>query len=197
MKIKFDLKSPTNKLLFLIIFTFIIIFIRAKVNIINANEPENYQGVSYCVECHPSESAEWGGSPHSKSYNSIKFQEDWALLGSPESCVSCHVTGYNEDTESFALPEITCEECHGPGDSMIRDTSVELCGECHSGPYPTYEDWIDSSHPDWEWLVENSLPGGQSTVSFIFGMTRDINHMFIHTNVWMQYPGDALHYERQ
>jgi hypothetical protein len=132
-----------------------IILIRTKVNIISANELVDYQGASYCFKCHPLESAEWAGSPHAKSYSSSKFQEEWASLGSPESCVSCHVTGFDEDTEGFALPEITCEECHGPGDSMIRDTTVELCGKCHSGPYPTYEEWSDSgpSHGKAECLL--------------------------------------------
>jgi len=64
-------------------------------------------------------------------------------------CGRCHTTGYSSKGHqdglegivgSWALPGITCEECHGPGrdhvesageGNIIRDTAAAACGRCH------------------------------------------------------------------
>jgi len=107
------------------------------------SDPE-YKGAAYCVECHPGEMEEWVGTPHTQATSNVEFQSEWKALGSPASCLSCHTTGYDENTEEYSSTGVGCEACHGPGDTMKRDTSVELCATCHSGPYPTYEEWLDS-----------------------------------------------------
>ena len=131
-----------------IMFTLLILYITTATifgaGLANTEPNEEYRGAEYCIECHPSEGAEWSESAHTNAYSNSKFQEDWKYLGSNDGCLECHVTGYDKETKSYAAPGIECEVCHGPGDTMERDTSPELCGECHSGVYPTYEEWQDS-----------------------------------------------------
>ncbi|MFC1803108.1 multiheme c-type cytochrome [Thermoproteota archaeon] len=112
--------------------------------IVNAESNEEYKGAGYCFECHPNEGKEWLQSAHTEAYSNDNFQDVWINLGSNDSCLECHTTGYDIETETYVYREVQCEVCHGPGDTMNRDTSPELCGECHTGPYPTYDEWIDS-----------------------------------------------------
>ncbi|MEW6374943.1 MAG: multiheme c-type cytochrome [Thermodesulfobacteriota bacterium] len=67
----------------------------------------------------------------------------------PYDCGSCHTTGYSKEGHqdglegiigTWALPGITCEECHGPGmahieakgkGNIIKETSSAFCGKCH------------------------------------------------------------------
>jgi hypothetical protein len=137
-------KQCTKLVFLLLLFVFLTQFI-SKVSFgVNAQPSNDYKGISYCVECHKIEFEEWSESPHTQGFSNPEFQEVWGKIGTPEDCLKCHVTGYDENSKEYSVTEVTCEECHGPGDTMKRDTSVELCGKCHSGPYPTYEEWRDS-----------------------------------------------------
>ena len=105
---------------------------------------EEYKGPAYCLACHPDEKSKWDESLHSIAYNDPNFQSEWKKLGSPTSCLKCHTTGYNELDGTYALKGVTCEQCHGPGDTMSVDHTVNLCAKCHSGPFPTYNEWLQS-----------------------------------------------------
>jgi hypothetical protein len=79
-----------------------------------------------------------------------KFSDYHAGEVKPYSCGSCHNTGYNPEGNQMGLPglvgtwalqNIQCEACHGPGsehasgpskDNIQIDTSSALCGQCHS-----------------------------------------------------------------
>jgi hypothetical protein len=113
-------------------------------------DAEDYRGIGYCATCHIEPMKEWIESPHLEAFSDPEFQEEYQELGSPESCLSCHTTGFDEEDGTYAYPGVTCEECHGPGDTMNLDTSPELCANCHSGPYPTYEEWKDSGPSHFE-----------------------------------------------
>ena len=114
------------------------------------SEEEEYRGIGYCASCHTDEMLDWIYSNHTNAYSNNEFQEEWERLGGSDSCLSCHTTGYNEDDGTYKMKGVTCEACHGPGDTMERDTSAELCASCHSGPYPSYDEWKESgpSHLD-------------------------------------------------
>lgn len=106
-----------------------------------AQPEEEYRGAGYCAECHSEPFEKWPESAHINGYSNPEFQRVWRDLGQNAECLECHTTGYDRETETYALLEVQCEACHGPGDTMNIDTSPELCGKCHSGPYPTYEEW--------------------------------------------------------
>lgn len=105
------------------------------------NDEEEYRGPVYCLDCHVEPMEDWLGSPHDRASRDPRFQEEMEKLGSPASCLSCHTTGFDEEEGTYEYDGVACEECHGPGDTMNRDVSSELCGSCHSGPFPTYEEW--------------------------------------------------------
>ena len=107
-------------------------------------EGEEYQGKWYCLDCHAGQMVEWLGSPHSQAYENPEFRESWEALGSPEECLSCHTTGFDVESGTFREEGVTCEVCHGPGDTMNGDVPVELCGSCHTYPFPTYDEWKES-----------------------------------------------------
>ncbi len=102
---------------------------------------EQYEGPGHFVKSNPEEMAEWEGSAHARAYIDPSFQTEWKKLGSPVSCLSCHTTGFNETDGTFQFEGVTCEQCHGPGFQYIN-RSVLLCATCHSGPYPTYNEWL-------------------------------------------------------
>jgi hypothetical protein len=122
----------------------VFVFLFLNNTVVSSVPDSEYKGAVYCVECHQEEAEEWSSSSHAQALTDPEFHEEWESLGSPESCLSCHTTGYDNVTKGFEVTEVSCEACHGPGDTMERDTSVELCAECHSGPYPTYEEWVNS-----------------------------------------------------
>lgn len=58
------------------------------------------------------------------------------------ACASCHTTGYNKETKTWAELGIACEACHGPGSlhassgdktKIISSPSNDLCASCHGG----------------------------------------------------------------
>lgn len=100
-----------------------------------------YQGKDFCLACHADQGRDWEESAHATAYSNTDFQSKWNELGSPDDCLSCHTTGYNPDEGSYLYEDVTCEECHGPGLTMEINKSVELCADCHSGPYPTVQEW--------------------------------------------------------
>jgi hypothetical protein len=58
---------------------------------------EEYKGIGYCATCHIEAIKEWIESPHLWAFNDPEFQEKYQELGSPESCLSCHTTGFDEE----------------------------------------------------------------------------------------------------
>ncbi|MCW4051030.1 MAG: cytochrome c3 family protein [Candidatus Bathyarchaeota archaeon] len=160
MKKVSDTNSPkiiksTKVIFFILTITFLMVIIATVTVTVMGETSEEYMGAGYCAGCHSTESEHWSSSPHADASSNAEFLEDWEELDSSVSCLSCHTTGFDEDTNTFETEGVTCEACHGPGDTMERDTSPELCGECHSGPYPTYEEWKDSgpSHGNADCLL--------------------------------------------
>ena len=58
-------------------------------------------------------------------------------------------------------------------------------------------EWFtEETDPDLWNMLTQQVQGGQTSV-YIFGMSPDINHLFLHTDDYMPYPGDAILYVRQ
>ncbi len=91
-------------------------------------------GVAVCAKCHRGpkrgfQFSQWRQGPHAKAYATLATPKAYEiatkmkLKGEPqknESCLACHTTGADYDSESF-LPGfdprdgVQCESCHGPG----------------------------------------------------------------------------------
>jgi hypothetical protein len=154
-----------SRLIFIILFSILFYNILSNFITVSAESNNEYMGAVYCVECHPSQIQEWIYSAHTRGYSNSEFQQVWEDLGRNIQCLECHTTGYDSNSETFELLEVQCEECHGPEDTMNKDTSPELCGKCHSGPYPTYEEWVDSGPSHGE--AECSTCHNEHTLGFV------------------------------
>lgn len=102
-----------------------------------------------CQVCHEDFQAAWESGSHGKAVEDPKFEEAWRDQGRPESCLSCHTTGFDPDNGTWTTDGITCEACHAPftenhpEEPMPSDRSASLCGTCHA---ETYFEWQVSSH---------------------------------------------------
>ena len=102
-----------------------------------------------CASCHLNIARHWEDSPHAHAFDDPVFQEWWQGQGTPGECLTCHTTGYNATTGTFAAEGITCEACHGevnpdhpPAPIPLR-SDTEYCGACHT---PTHSEWRLSGH---------------------------------------------------
>ena len=134
-----------NIILILILsFCFILLFYnQSYAYCLEPNNTFTYQGPGYCLECHPKEMEDWLTSAHSVSYTNSSFQSSWKEIGSPEQCLICHTTDYMSGL-GFKDASVSCEECHGPGNTMQINKTVSLCAKCHTDPFPTFEEWKES-----------------------------------------------------
>lgn len=113
-----------------------------------AAQDDDYIGPEACITCHQEKYDEWNESKHSEAYSDPEFQQEWSAAGKQEDCLQCHTTGYDQETKTYALEGVTCEQCHGPGLTMEVDRSSELCGSCHTGEYgkERYENYLKGTH---------------------------------------------------
>jgi hypothetical protein len=100
---------------------------------VSAQTNEEYAGPEYCETCHPRQYDEWSTTNHSQAYDDPNFREQWEEEGRPGECLECHTTGFDLSTNTYEVEGVTCEVCHGPGNTMSIDTSKELCQQCHTG----------------------------------------------------------------
>jgi hypothetical protein len=133
--------STTKKILLLTALSAFVSFAQA----------DNFAGPRKCGNCHKQEYTEWKESPHALAYSNEEFQQTWENTGSKFSCLVCHATGADTETETYAHPGVTCESCHGimsKGHSrkdaeMPLPITSEVCQSCHR---ETYQEWKMSKH---------------------------------------------------
>jgi hypothetical protein len=98
-----------------------------------AQSDVEYVGPESCQSCHPVQYSEWSKTNHSQAYTDPIFREQWEEKDRPGECLECHTTGYDLETETFQFEGVTCEICHGPGNTMSINSSSALCQQCHTG----------------------------------------------------------------
>ena len=72
----------------------------------------NYLGPNGCKFCHIDQYENWIQTNHSKAFQVLVDRN----MDKNESCIPCHVTGYNNETKTYKYKDVTCEVCHGSGD---------------------------------------------------------------------------------
>ncbi len=72
----------------------------------------NYIGPKGCKFCHINQYENWIKTNHSRAFQILVDRK----MDKNESCIPCHVTGYNNETKTYKFKDVTCEVCHGSGD---------------------------------------------------------------------------------
>jgi len=113
---------------------------------VNAVPQEDYVGSVFCNMCHIDQFDEWNQTAHSQAYSDPTFQDQWQAEGSPDTCLSCHTTGYDASTGSLEFEDVGCESCHLPTEENNVDTS-STCNSCHSATqFPTHIETPEIEH---------------------------------------------------
>ena len=103
---------------------------------------------SNCLACHK----ETSNISTNANDGTSSFADFWVKKGMPNNCVSCHVTGYDEATNTWKSDGIACETCHGiipenhPDAVVSIDKSEENCRTCHTDARFDWGKWKDSVH---------------------------------------------------
>jgi len=104
-----------------------------------------------CQKCHPAFVATWENSAHGHALSNSVFADALHEQQDQTTCLPCHTTGYDPDSNTWLEEEITCQACHSPLtenhplEPMSNDRSSELCGNCH---IETLSAWQNSKHKD-------------------------------------------------
>jgi len=110
------------------------------------------QFTSDCSACHADYQTAWESGAHGHAMSDPVFTAAWTAQGKPGACLVCHTTGYDPATGKSASEGVACVACHNPvpanhpKDSMPVSTSPDACGECHSDPRFSTENWELSTH---------------------------------------------------
>jgi len=105
-----------------------------------------------CATCHEAFQMSWQNGAHGNATDDPIFVNAWTDQGKPTACLSCHVTGYDEATGTWAADGVTCAACHvdeggdHPKTTMSVDASGGTCGNCHTDARFGIEDWEGSTH---------------------------------------------------
>lgn len=131
----------------LFIFMLLIIVYSIGFSGVNAYPLEDYVGSETCAICHETQFKEWNQTAHSQAFTDPIFQDQWQVQGSPDVCLSCHTTNFDESSGDYQFENVGCELCHAPSGENIEDFSSSSCSGCHSVThYPTYTEWLESEH---------------------------------------------------
>jgi len=142
-------KKKTSKIdkTSLVIFLLLIIVYFIGFSGVNAYPLEDYVGSENCAVCHETQFNEWNQTAHSQAFTDPIFQDQWKAQGSPDVCLSCHTTNFDESSGDYQFENVGCELCHAPRGENIEDSSSSSCSSCHSVThYPTYTEWLESEH---------------------------------------------------
>ncbi|MFN8412144.1 MAG: cytochrome c3 family protein [Anaerolineales bacterium] len=105
-----------------------------------------------CATCHEDSQMSWQNGPHGQATTDPIFVKAWTDQGKPSACLSCHVTGYDEATGTWAADGVTCAACHKdeggqhPKTSMTVDATPNTCGTCHTDTRFGLQAWEGSTH---------------------------------------------------
>jgi hypothetical protein len=137
---------------------------RAASEVEKANtNPEHYLGAELCMRCHTQEATQWKTTSHAKAWQTLV---DVKKDATPD-CVPCHVLGFKQPggfqsgTETPALVNVQCENCHGMGTqheafaTVPRKITAQTCTTCHtSSTDPTFDFAVYMPHIAHKWTGE-------------------------------------------
>lgn len=122
-------------------------------------------GQPTCAQCHATSQAQWSGTAHAKAWEGLQGSGH-----ADDFCEGCHAVSERGNaaegdvgwtaTGDSRYHDVQCESCHGAGEGHVRspanikpipslvvDTLLNGCGECHNGDHhPFVEQWELSGH---------------------------------------------------
>jgi len=117
-----------------------------------------FVGSDACKKCHAGEFAIWSAHPHSKAYEALEKKATRpGLRNFDPECIVCHTTGFEYDTgfknktDTPALLNNGCENCHGPGSGHVEK--------------PKDKDLLKAMMP-WKLNAEDKLPSKEILEKF-------------------------------
>jgi PKD repeat protein len=157
------------------------------------NQSNSYAGSTTCAGCHAAEFNSWTDTAHAGAYNDlVNSGKQFA------SCVQCHTVGFGQPTGFVSnspvasLEGVGCETCHGPaGWHKNSDHSVILpalsvdpaiCGSCHNGTNPQYNEYTNSLHYLVEPDVDYGFSGGVYYTNFVVIGGTNLYGYYVTTN---------------
>lgn len=107
----------------------------------NGSSPDYVTGGA-CSQCHLAQSMKWANSAHAHATDPLQPRSNEFEA----SCLECHATGSRRagainKLEVTGLPNVQCEQCHGPGSDHVakpakgygRVASMQsVCASCHT-----------------------------------------------------------------
>lgn len=105
-----------------------------------------------CADCHEDSQMSWKNGPHGNASVDPIFVNAWTDQGKPTACLTCHVTGYDEETGTWKEDGVTCAACHvneggeHPKTTMSIDATSSSCGNCHTDARFVVASWEGSVH---------------------------------------------------
>jgi PKD repeat protein len=122
------------------------------------SQANSYASSQPCSACHSAQYVPWTATAHAGAYNALVSSH----MNNNSSCLLCHTVGFNQPTGftnatlTASLEGVGCENCHGPaGWHKNSDHTVilpavsvdpEICGSCHQGYNPQYNEYTNSLH---------------------------------------------------
>jgi hypothetical protein len=121
---------------------------------ITAPTPRYNSAYGQCGYCHGKITRDWVRTPHAGAFESLP-----ASFKTNSACLPCHTVGYglstgfiNTNTTRY-FAGVQCENCHGPtgGHAGKYNTPAvtlnsKMCGGCHNGEAPQYDEWTTTFH---------------------------------------------------
>jgi len=148
------MNSQIKRLLLALMFA--LVFASASFIIANAQDgtPPPVNNITYdnCKACHSEIQETWQSGPHGHAMTDPIFLQEWTKQDKPGACLVCHSTDYDPATGQSQAEGVNCASCHSPIpanhpiDNMPVNTSPDLCGNCHSDPRFSMDDWKLSTH---------------------------------------------------
>ncbi len=95
----------------------------------SGTDPSRVLGPNACAECHKQEAEAWKATHHFKTFrevprrpkaNEIAEKMGVSRIRSEGVCLTCHYTVQDKDNQKQPIAGISCESCHGAGESWIK-----------------------------------------------------------------------------
>lgn len=158
------------------------------------SQANSYAGASACGGCHGAQYNPYMATVHAGAYTALVNSHQ----NNNAACLLCHTVGFNQPTGftnatlTANLEGVGCENCHGPAGwhknsdhaLIVPAVSIapEICGSCHQGHNPQYNEFITSLHDQVNDDVNYGFEGGVYYTNTVVVGTNTYYGYYVTTN---------------